>query len=142
MDGCLEREDGNCHRVPPSPCPYFARRTGKIASPDQYEPLRVPVCRCFLAETLVSRLGAHPDGAPIASSMQGHSFAGQLHSIIGSDFQPVSALACTDARKSETCLPAFLGILSDLSLDPSVPSVLEAATLHAFVSLVPPGEVR
>ena len=104
------------------PCPYFTLSVGTIPVPGHSHPLRVPICRCVLTETLVERLQSHPDGAQLASYLEGPPLAGQPRPVIGSDLQPVSPVTCTNERKQIACLPQFLTLLHDFSLDTTIPA--------------------
>ena len=102
-------------------CPYFSLNVGLIPIPGLTHPLRVPVCRCVLTETLAERLRTHPEGEALASYLQGPPLEGQPRPVIGSDLQPVTPTLCTDERKRENCLPQFVETLEVFSLDTTVP---------------------
>ena len=104
------------------PCPYFALSVGEILIPGHAHPMRVPICRCALTETFVSRLHTHPEGAQLASYLEGPPLKGQPRPVIGSDLQPVSPITCTDERKQASCLPQFLMLLHDFGLDTTIPA--------------------
>ena len=103
------------------PCPYFTLSVGEIPIPGHATPMRVPICRCALTETLVSRLKTHTEGAQLASYLEGPPLNGQPRPVIGSDLQPVSPITCTDERKLANCIPSFVDILTDFRLDATLP---------------------
>ena len=108
--------------MPDQRCPYFTLNVGKIPLPGNREPIRVPICRCALTETLVSRLRTHPEGEQLASYLEGPPLDGQPRPVIGSDLQPVSPVTCTNARKQASCVPNFVALLTDFGLDATAPA--------------------
>ena len=107
--------------MPKHPCAYFNLTVGHIPMPGQSHPLRVPICRCVLTETLVLRLRTHPEGGQLASYLEGPPLNNQPRPVIGSDLQPVSPVTCTDTRKLASCQPSFVELLTDFTLDATLP---------------------
>jgi hypothetical protein len=107
--------------MPKHSCPYFTLSVGAIPIPGHLTPMRVPVCRCVLTETLVSRLKTHSEGAQLASYLEGPPLQGQPRPVIGSNLHPVSPVTCTDERKQAHCVPSFVDILTDFRLDTTLP---------------------
>ena len=102
-------------------CPYFTLSIGEIPLPGNKQPIRVPICRCVLTETMVTRLRTHPEGEQLASYLEGPPLDGLPRPVIGSDLHPVSPITCTNIRKQASCLPNFVALLTDFSLDSTVP---------------------
>jgi hypothetical protein len=107
--------------VPKDPCPYFTLNAGHIPILGQIHDLRVPICRCILTEALVTRLRTHPEGEQLASCLEGPPLDHQAYPMIGSDLQLVSPLTCTNSRKCASCQPSFIELLTDFTLDATLP---------------------
>lgn len=90
--------------------------------PGNIHPIRVPICRCILTETLVARLRDHPEGTQLAAYLEGPSLDGQPRPVVGSDLSPISPSGCTDDRKKAACIPGFIDILTDSGLDTTIPA--------------------
>lgn len=108
--------------MPASRCPYFSLNVRAIPVPGHISPLRVPLCRCALTETLVDRLQAHVEGNVLAFYMQGVALDGEPRPIVGSDLQPIGPLTCTHERCENRCKPGFAEILTGFGLDLGLPS--------------------
>ena len=117
-----KREDEGYPAMSDSRCPYFTLNVGHIPLPGHKQPIHVPICRCVLTKTLVSRLRTHPEGDQLAFYLEGPPMDGQLRPIIGSDLEPVSPVTYTNLRKQASCLPNFVTLLTDFGLDATAPA--------------------
>jgi hypothetical protein len=102
-------------------CPYFTLSVGRVPLPGYYAPMRLPICRCALTETLAARLLAHEQGRRLASLLLGPAPEGQPRPEIGCDLDPVSPVTCTNERKQARCLPGFVETLDNFALDTTAP---------------------
>jgi hypothetical protein len=109
--------------MPNSRCSYSSFSVKLLAMPGLHHPLRIPIYKCVVADTMRTRLRFLPDGEALASSLEQTAMDGTSHSIYGPDMEPLSPINCTDVRCQRSCLPAFADLMTDLGLDPTLPSV-------------------
>jgi len=102
-------------------CSHFSIQNARIDIPGLHRDMQVPVYRCSLAEVMVARMRATPDGIRLADSLAAAPLEGIPRLIGGPDLEAITTTTCTPDRCRRSCHAGFTQILSDIGIDSALP---------------------
>ncbi len=109
-------------------CAHFSLEIEELRLPHTYNPLRVPIRRCALAEHMVLLLARSEEGRPVATKL---AVAASRETLIGEatqdtksirvafgpDLEAIHAPECTVSRCQESCTPSYRLLLLEFGFE-------------------------